>query len=84
MSATETQDPLFAVYENLAACAIRRHGHDARKLRKALAEVDAELFLATTPGARSGLEHMARRMADKLRELETRASGEPSDRERYP
>lgn len=84
MSASPGQDATFAIYENLAAAALKRHGNDARRLRRALTEVEGELFLAPTPTAKAGLGHVVKRMGEKLRELETRASGEPVDPERYP
>lgn len=83
MSAAPGQDANFAMYENIAACAIRRHGKDSRKLRRALNDAEAELFLATSPSAKAGLEHLVKRLVDELREIETRASGEPVP-ERYP
>lgn len=79
MSAAPGQDANFAMYES----AIRRHGKDSRKLRRALYDAEAELFLATSPSAKAGLEHLVKRLVDELRDLETRASGEPVP-ERYP
>lgn len=73
-----------ALYVTMASAALRIHGRDPRKLRRALTDLEAALFLAETPAAKAGLSYVRKVLGDKLRELETRASGEPVPPERYP
>lgn len=73
-----------AMYETMASAALRIHGKDPRKLRRALTDLEATLFLAETPAMKAGLSYVRKVLGDKLRELETRASGEPVPPERYP
>lgn len=72
------------LYVTMASAALRIHGKDPRKLRRALTDLEATLFLAETPATKAGLSYVRQVLGDKLRELETRASGEPVPPERYP
>lgn len=69
MTTPQATNPALEIYENLAAAAIRRHRGDARRLRRALTDVEAELFLASNDTVREGLKLVVQRLGDKLREM---------------
>lgn len=72
----------LAMYENIARAAIRRHGHDERKLRKALADFDSRRLFATGE-QREGLDLVAKALAKHIAE-KWPALPATEPRDRYP
>jgi hypothetical protein len=67
----------LAMYEALASTALRIHGRDSRRLRKAIAAFELERGHAKSDECRAGFDLVLRKLRERLGQFEL-----PLDRER--
>lgn len=72
----------LAMYEAIASAAIRRHGNDEHKTRRALADFDSRRLFASGD-LRSGLDLVAEKLAAHIREKWPAPPPDPTQG-RYP